>query len=209
MFRKKYRIVRNGFVGPLVVSLSDKQGRHLQGVTGPVLTVPAGSDVFEYPVFLPPWMETGRTSRSCVMLTGEIEEKGVKHTVSLFSNEQNEQVIAVVETGRLALEADVASLAARPGAGAEVPFRLRRGKGLVGPVKVELVAPAHVRGPRAEPVVVPADRSEGRLALRFGAGPLGPFNMPVLVRATLLEGGAPVVAEARLEIVEEEGEPRR
>jgi hypothetical protein len=40
--RKKYRIERGGYDGPLEVSIADRQARHLQGVTGPTLVVPAG-----------------------------------------------------------------------------------------------------------------------------------------------------------------------
>ncbi len=40
VFRRRYKIERNGFTGPLEVSLADHQMRHLQGVTGPTLTVP-------------------------------------------------------------------------------------------------------------------------------------------------------------------------
>ena len=39
--RRHYRIVREGYDGPLEISLADRQARHLQGVTGPTITVPA------------------------------------------------------------------------------------------------------------------------------------------------------------------------
>src|SRR5206468_12651395 len=68
--RRRYRIERNGFEGPLRVSLADRQARHLQGATGPTVNVPAGVSEFEYPVTLPPWMEIGRTCRVCVMAVG-------------------------------------------------------------------------------------------------------------------------------------------
>ena len=66
MYRRKYKIDRGGFDGPIQVRLADKQARHLQGVTGPVLTLKPGETEFEYPAFLPPWMELGRTCRVCV-----------------------------------------------------------------------------------------------------------------------------------------------
>ena len=122
--------------------LADKQARHLQGVTGPTLTVPADADEFEYPVTLPPWMETGRTSRACVMAIGKVKIGDVEHVVSFSSQEQNEQIIAVVETGQLGLELGRSS---RGGPGAAAPpscrVSVRRGKGLKGAVKVEVVLP--------------------------------------------------------------------
>jgi hypothetical protein len=202
VFRKKFKIERNGYSGPLEVRLADKQARHLQGVTGPTLTVAADATEFEYPVTLPPWMETGRTARACVMVVGRVRDGGREHTVSNTSHEQNDQIIAVVETGQLGLELAGDTVAARPGGVVKVPFALSRGRGLKGAVKVELL-PGPARGVSAAAVVVPAGERGGALAVRFAARP-GPFAAPLVVRATLATAGGPVTAEAKLEVTAEE-----
>ncbi|HMC12338.1 MAG TPA: PPC domain-containing protein, partial [Pirellulaceae bacterium] len=69
VLKKKYFIDRGGFEGALEARLADKQGRHLQGVSGPVITIPPGVSEFEYPLTLAPWMELSRTSRTNLMLT--------------------------------------------------------------------------------------------------------------------------------------------
>jgi hypothetical protein len=203
VFRRRYRIERNGFTGPLQVSLADHQMRHLQGVTGPTLTVPAGADSFEYPIHLPPWMETGRTSRACVLAVGVVNEGGRDYTVGYSSEGQNEQIIAVVETGRLGVETDRQSLAAVPGGRATLNVRVSRGKGWNGPVKLELIHPVHMRGIKAEPVTIAADQSRAVFSLHFVGDDLGPFNMPVVLRATLNDATGPAIAETKLEIVAE------
>ncbi|HZY88904.1 MAG TPA: PPC domain-containing protein [Gemmataceae bacterium] len=201
VFHRRYKVERGGYDGPLEIRLADRQARHLQGVTAPAVVVPPGQNEFEFAVHLPPWAETGRTSRSCVMAIGVIKDGAAEHTVSYTSAAQNDQVIAVVESGRLGLEAGVGSLAAAPGASVNVPVKVSRAKDLAGPVRVELVLPGHVRGLSAAPVVIPAGRSGATLTLRFGAGTIGSFNMPVVLRATLDTPGGPVVAEAKLEVV--------
>jgi hypothetical protein len=199
---RHYRLERNGFDGPVEVSLADRQARHLQGVTGPTITVPAGATEFDYPVTLPPWMETGRTSRTCVMAVGGVKDAdGAEHEVSFSSVQQNEQVVAVIEPGRLGVETDRTSLVAEPGRTVAVPVRVRRGKGLEGPVKVELLVPPHLQGIRAAPVEVPADQAGGTLTLTVAADARGPYNMPVTVRATVLDRGEPVVAETSVELL--------
>ena len=203
VFRKRYKIERNGWTGPLEACLADRQARHLQGVSGPRLTIPAGANEFEYPVSLPPWMETGRTARACIMVIGKVREGGVEHTVSYSSQAQNDQVIAVVETGRLALETGRASLAARPGQTVTLPVSIRRSKGLTGPVKVELIVPEHVRGVAAKPLTLAADATRGTLSVTV-ASRSGPFNQPVLVRATLTAATGPVIAEVKVELVASE-----
>jgi len=200
--RRHYRIERGGFDGPIEVSLADRQARHLQGVTGPTITVPPGVSEFDFAVQLPPWMETGRTCRVCVMATGVVKETdGSEHAVSFSSVQQNEQIVAVVEPGRLGVEAERTSGTAAPGQAINVPVRIARGKGLAGPVKVELVVAAHLRGVAADPVEVRAEDDRATLTIHFAAEGCGPFNMPIVIRATLLDKGEPVVAETTLEVL--------
>src|SRR5205823_9789173 len=141
--KRKYKIERNGYDGPLTVRLAERQARHLQGATGPTITVPASANEFEYAVTLPPWMEIGRTCRVCVMAIGVLTEPdGTKHEVSFNSVNQNEQLVAVVETGYLDLTSEVNSIRVEPGKSAAVPLKVTRGKGYEGAVRVELVLPA-------------------------------------------------------------------
>jgi hypothetical protein len=200
--QRHYRIERGGYDGPLEVSLADRQMRHLQGATGSTITVPAGVSEFDYAVQLPPWMETGRTCRVVVQAAGTIKDRdGSEHVVTFSSVQQNEQVVVVVEPGRLAVETDRSTLMAAPGKTVPLRVRVARGKGLTGPVKLEFLVASHIHGLAADPVVVAADRSEARLELRFAAERLGPFNMPAVIRGTITEGGKPIVAETKLEVL--------
>ena len=197
---RHYRIERGGYDGPIEVSLSDRQARHLQGVRGPTVVVPAGVSEFDYAVELPPWMELGRTSRACVMGVGVVKEGGVEHYVSYGSVAQNDQIIAVVEAGRLGVSVDRPAILLARGQSVAVPVKVSRDKGLNGSVKVELISSEHMHGVSAEPLVVAAEQSAATLTVHFAADGPGPFNMPLTVRATLTGGGDPVVAETKLEI---------
>ena len=198
---RRYRVDRNGFSGPLEVRLAERQARHLQGVTGPVIQVPAGATEFDYPVHLPPWMEAGRTCRVCVMATGVVKEPdGTEHTVSFSSVQPNEQLILVIEPGRLNVEAERGSFLAVPGKTLAVPVRVARGKSLQGPVKVELVVASHLRGISADSILIPAGASTGTVSIRIGPEVRKPINMPLLIRATLTDHGEPVVAETKLDV---------
>jgi pre-peptidase len=199
--KRRYRIERNGFAGPLRISLGDRQARHLQGATGPTLIVPPGVSEFEYPVTLPPWMEIGRTCRVCVMATGVVKDAdGSEHTVSFNSVQQNEQYVAVIEAGRLDVSVDRPSVRAVAGKSVAVPVSISRARNLEGAVRVELVVPAHIRGVTAEPVTIAAGQNKGVLTVRFASDRLGPFNMPLTVRATLKGKRSPLTAESNLEI---------
>lgn len=201
-YRRPYGIERGGFEGPLIARLADRQGRHLQGVTAPPVHIPAGADRFEFEVTFPPGMELSRTSRSQVMLLGTVRDHdGSEHIVSYSQNEQNDQVITITQAGLLELELNIASVRVAPDASVKIPFHLRRDKSLrADAVRVELQAPPHVTGLRAEAVTVPAGRDRGVLKIQFAAN-AGPFNLPCPIRATTLDAKNPHTAEAFVEFV--------
>src|SRR5262249_28823652 len=142
--RRKFRLTRQGYDGPIEVMLADHQARHLQGVTGPTITVPAGATEFEYAVTLPPWMELARTSRTCVMGVARIKESDGEHVVSFTSTNTSEQLIAVIEPAPLGVEPERGSVTAEPGKTVPVGVVVSRAKGYEGPVKLELVPPVHM-----------------------------------------------------------------
>jgi hypothetical protein len=201
VYHRHYRLERGGFTGPIEIGLSDHQMRHLQGVSGPTITVPAGASAFDYTLFLPPWMETGRTCRVCVTATGMVKDAdGSEYPVSFSSVEPNEQMIVVIEPGRLGIEVDQASWVAPPGGTVSVPLRVARSRGLDGAVQVELIVPAHIRDVKGDRIRIPAGITNGTMPIHFGKDVAGPFNLPLTVRATLIDKGEPVVAEAKVEI---------
>jgi hypothetical protein len=199
--KRVYKIERLGYDGPIEISLADKQARHLQGVTGPTIIVPAGVSEFAYTVQLPPWMETGRTCRVCVMGVATIKDKdGNEHRVSFSSVHQNEQLVAVVGPGKLSLETDRTSVIVSPNKPAVLKLSVTRAADLKGPVQLDLILPAHVRGVKAEPATIPAGKHEGELRIVCTDELGGPLNMPLTVRATVMHEGQPVVAEIKVDV---------
>ncbi len=200
---RHYLLERNGFTGPIEVQLADRQARHLQGVTGPVLTVPSDTNAFDYPVTLPPWMEIGRTSRAVVIATGVVREPdGTEYEVSFTTPKTELQVVAVIAPGLLGLEAGRTSVAASSGKTVDVPVKVRRGKDVAGPVHVELIAPEWLRGLSAQPLVLNEGDDEGTLRIVCGASVDAPRTAQVVLRA---RSGSrdPVTAEATLTVVVE------
>ncbi len=204
VLKHKYRIVRRDYDGPIEISLADRQTRHLQGMVGPTILVPAGANEVTYKALLPPWMETGRTCRVCVMGTAELKEAdGSLHRVSFSSMDQNEQLVAVVGPGNLSVETSVSYMIASPGRTSVVSVHIKRSLDVRGPVCLELVVPSHIKGLTAEPQTIAADKEQGELRIRCSDKVQGPFNMPVTVRATLVHRGEPHVGEAKVEVLSE------
>jgi hypothetical protein len=207
---RRYTIVRNGFQGQITVQLADRQARHLQGITGPIVVVPEGSEEFDYAVTLPPWMEIGRTSRTVVVASGVVREPdGDEYEVSFSSPKAETQIVAVVGPGRLGLEAARASTAIAPGQTSEVPVRIARGEGIDGPVRVEIVPPSWLRSLSAEPLVLDKAHEEGVLRLECGPHPSPLGSTPLRLRATALVEADAVTAEAWLTLVMDGVNPRQ
>ncbi len=201
-FEKHFTIDRGGFEGPIEISLADRQTRHLQGVTGRSIVVPAGESEFKYSIKLPSWMEVGRTSRTCLMATGIVKEAdGSQHTVCFTSEQQNDQLIVLVDPGQLEVRARPGSVLATPGSSARVRIEIGRGKGLDLPVTAELRIPHHVHGVTASSITIDRGQSEGTLEIQFAEQLPGPFNMPLSIVATAWPDGKPYTAEDTIEIV--------
>jgi hypothetical protein len=200
---KHFELQRDNFDGPITVSLADRQGRCLQGLTAQPMVVPAGATEFTYNVLFPPDLELGRTNRVQLMLVSELTDfDGSRHTVSYTSFEQNEQIISVVTEGQLRLNTSNTSYPVVPGGRVAVPFTLRRNAGVVNrPLRVELKVPAHISGVSAQPVLLAGDANEGTLTIAYGPRP-GPFNMPLTVFAQTADNAEPPhMAAARIELV--------
>lgn len=199
---RKYRIERNGYEGPIEVDLADRQARHLQGVTGPVFTIPPNLSEFDYPITLPPWMETGRTCRVCVMGTATVRDvDGKDHVVTYSSREQNDQIIAVVEPERLGLIVDQQTIRVQAGQQATLPFIVRRGNGMKGQAIVSVVLPEATKGVTVPAVAVDEKAEAGKLTFAFAADKPLATRTVVTVRAVVLENGRPVTAEKTVELL--------
>jgi hypothetical protein len=194
---RHYRLARNGYAGALTVCLADKQFRYKQGVSGPTVVVPAGVDQFDYPLTLAPFMEILRTSRTTLMATGIVKDAdGATHPVTYTTDQQDEQIVAIVTTGRLTVSLDPASVEAEPGISTNVGVQINRDKELSGAVRLELICPSHIAGIKASSEVIPPGQTTGTLRIAFARGAIGPCNMPLTIRATAVDSrGYPVVAE--------------
>ncbi|MEO1998697.1 MAG: PPC domain-containing protein, partial [Planctomycetaceae bacterium] len=200
--RRHYRIERNGFKGPLTVSLADRQIRHQQGVVAKSLTVPAESTEFDYAIALPTWLEMNRTSRTVVMAVGEIKDwDDSRHMVSFSSGATKDQIIILTAPSPLSIRSLVSTLRVQTHAPATLTVEVARGVLKPKPVTIELLVPAHMQGIASKPVTIAADHTQAILHVSF-APKCGPFNMPLTIRATTLRGADPVIAETQVEFVQ-------
>ncbi|MBM4004643.1 MAG: hypothetical protein FJ295_15395 [Planctomycetes bacterium] len=202
VFRRPFKIERNGYQGTLNVRLADRQIRHLQGVTGPTLVLGPDVQEFEYPVRLPTWLETNRTSRTVLMVTGEVlDNDGTPHTVSFSSGDTRNQIALLTAPCPLSVRAEATSMRALVDGKRSLPVSVSRGTLSPEEVRIELLVPPHTHGVMAEPITLARDVNGGLMSIQF-AKTAGPFTLPLTIRATTVVDGDPVIAETALEVVD-------
>jgi hypothetical protein len=201
-YTRHYHIDRGDFAGPIEIEPADRQVRHLQGVTGQKVIVPAGESEFDYTVSLPPWMEIGRTSRFCLMGSAFVaDEAGTKHRVSFSSHEQDDQVIVLVDPIRISLQLPSATFVVDRGSWIDIPVKVQRGTGLAGDVQIHVSSPPHLKGWSAEPFVIAAEDDAGLLKLHVSQNSNRVFNAPLIANAVIKDAsGKPVRTEAQIHI---------
>lgn len=202
--RKTYRIERDGYDGPITVRLADRQARHLQGVTGPTIVVPAGATEFEYAVQLPPWLDEGRTSRTCIMGMAEVKDaQGRKQMVSYSSQNQNEQIVVLAAPNPISVEVHPESLLAQPGGSTEVSVRVARAAEARLPLDFALVVPEGSPWEgliTSEPLRLGADEASGTLRIQF-AKELPTETLDVRLRGIGHRGEDTYLSDAIFEVV--------
>ena len=200
-FSKKLFIERTGYDGPIEITMADRQIRHLQGVTGGKVIVPAGVTEYEYAIQLAPWMQPGRTARMVVCGSAIItDHDGTKHRVSHSSGAQNDQIICFVSPSLTSITSGIESVRFESGGHVEVPFTVNRGE-LSGDVKVEIVMPNHLKGVSATPVSVSSEENNGVIQIRFADTENIVVNAPVVLRATIRDEDGMHTAEDKIDLV--------
>lgn len=185
-YYRTFGVERRGYDGPVHVRLSDRQQRHMQGVAGPTIELPAGQSQFEYPLQLHPTMWIGKTSRTIVMLSAEVtDHDGSRHQVSYSNHQpQGNQMIVVAEGELLTVLPEFPSVIVAPDKTIRIPVAVLRDETLGRvPVEIRILVPAHVNDVTCEAVMADAGDDRVELQVRLGAQP-GPFTMPLTIQAT-------------------------
>jgi len=131
-------IERNeGFTAPIRLEMSSRQGRHRQGIRGPGLVAPDGVSRVLYPVFLPEWLETTRTSR--MVVNGVAKVADAQGNIRYSLSRQKTRMGFLPTGALLKVSAGAKEVKMKRGATLQIPVTVSRARELTGPVTLELV----------------------------------------------------------------------
>ncbi|MEZ6130485.1 MAG: hypothetical protein R3C59_17505 [Planctomycetaceae bacterium] len=185
-----------GFTGDIVLEMTSRQGRHRQGIRGPELIVKPEVTRILYPVTLPEWLETTRTSRMVVNGVAQVADPqgNIRYSVT-----RQKTRMGFLPTGALLkISADETEITATPGQTLTVPISIDRSVKLSEQVLLELTSARQEIGFIAEPLSLPASASRCEFTVAVSPSATEDSEHWLTIRATLLKNGTdPVISETR------------
>jgi len=138
-------IERNeGFKGEITLDMAGTQQRHRQGIRGSVVAVGPEVKKLSYPVFLPEWLETSRTSRIGLIAIAQIPDP--KGKIRYVQAAMDGQITMSIEGAMLKLLHPSEELVVPIGAPFELTLKLAQSNKLKEPVNLELIIPDEIKG---------------------------------------------------------------
>jgi len=184
-----------GFDGEIVLEMTAKQQRHRQGLASDEFTVPRGAARVEYPIFVPEWLETTKTSR--MILNGAVQVADPKGKVRTLLQRQELRIGILPEGALMKLAHAAGEPSITAGADFEVPIALSRAAEFPEEVTVELVGEVGPRAPRgdspvrfsADPLKMTPTQNTAMLRIRAANGLTSGSEYTLRLRATGLQQG--------------------
>ena len=188
------------FKGDIILEMAAKQGRHRQGIRGPEMTITPGQIRVLYPVFLPEWLETTRTSRMVVNGVAKIADPAGRIR---YSSSKLVTRLGFLPTGAmLKIECPVSEIEIGDRGSFDLPVKILRDAALSGSLDVELVDETNERTTfKAAAVKVDEDARQVNLRVASSKDREIPLVTDLKVRASGSWNGRPVIAEAKFTVV--------
>ncbi len=189
-----------GFNGEIRLEMAGFNDRHRQGIRGPEQIVPPGAAQVIYPVTLPEWLETTRTSR--IVLNGVAKIKDPAGNERFVSKRLLTRIGflpggALMKVGHKNDELKVS--ATEP---FTVPLTISRSPQLPAPVKLELIVPFELEGKLKADIMEVAPElihPQFKMTPLATAGLKGYYELTI--RATTLKDGyLPVQSETKVTV---------
>lgn len=184
-----------GFDGEIRLEMAGFNDRHRQGIRGPELIVPPGAKEIVYPVTLPEWLETTRTSR--IVLNGVAKIKDAKGNERHVVNRLLTRIGFLPGGALMKIGHKVEELKVTGKEPFVVPVIVSRSAQLTGPAKLELIVPETLTGQvSGEPLELAPDKTTADFPITPKPDAKLEGRHELKIRCTTLKDGTlPVISE--------------
>ena len=183
-----------GYAGPITLEMTAKQQRHRQGLSSDEFVVPADAKRVEYPIFVPEWMETTKTSR--MIINGAVKVADPKGNVRTLLQKQELRVGILPEGALMKLSHSAGEPTVTLGSEARIPLALSLASELREAIKIT-VMPSDDQSSllAAEPIQLSPGQKETTLIVRIANDAKLVGEQSLVIRAATLRNGYPVISE--------------
>jgi hypothetical protein len=184
-----------GYAGPINLEMTAKQQRHRQGLASDEFIVPADAKRVEYPIFVPEWMETTKTSR--MILNGSVQVADPKGTMRTLLQRQELRFGILPEGALMKLTHAAGEMKVSPGAELSVPISLSIAPELRDPIQISVISGQGLF--TSESVALAVGQKQATINVRVADLPAAIGEQELVLRATALRDGLwPVVSETNV-----------
>ena len=178
----------DGFDGEIILEMTAKQQRHRQGLAGDEFIIEPSAKRIEYPIFVPEWMETTKTSR--MILNGAIRVADSTGTMRTLLQRMEMRFGILPEGAMMKLTHRSGEYQAVIGGGLRIPLTVSRVPEFQEPVRLELVPSEEQKDSiSAESILLQAGESETALQVHIGNNHQTEGEQKLLIRATAYQNG--------------------
>ncbi len=184
-----------GYTGEITLEMTSKQQRHRQGLASDEFIVSASATRVEYPIFVPEWMETTKTSR--MILNGSVQVADPRGNVRTLLQRQILRIGLLPEGALMKLSHAPQEFEATPGEELRIPLSLVRSPDFTVPVEISLV-PNEAAPMTATPLQLAADQLECEIIVPIPSDAMGGDRTLTFRARGLKDGQWPVLSETTL-----------
>ncbi|MFM9963876.1 MAG: PPC domain-containing protein [Planctomycetaceae bacterium] len=190
-----YKIERlEGFAGPITFEMTSKQQRHRQGLSSDEMVVPPDVVRALYPIFVPEWMETTKTSR--MIINGAVKIADPKGNVRTLLQKQELRVGILPEGALMKLSHSAGEPTVALGGELRIPLALSLATELRDAIKITVMPTEEQTNLlTAEPIPLTAGQKEATLIVRVANDAKLVGEQSLVIRAATLRNGYPVISE--------------
>ncbi|QDU27949.1 hypothetical protein ETAA8_30410 [Anatilimnocola aggregata] len=193
----------DGYEGPVTLQMAATQQRQRRGIRGGSLTVPAGVEQVQYPIFMPEWLETSLTARMNVIgVTPVADGKGnIRQVTGIMDG----FIVMSLEGALLKITHEPLEYVASPGGSIDIPLKVSRTVKLPTSADVLLMGSGEKNAPLTADGLHLAP-SEDQCTLKVKIAPDAKLGVHhAVIRATALQDGKwPAISETTVGIYVEE-----
>lgn len=185
------------FKGEIRLEMTSVQGRHVQGISGPELRVGPNEGRVLYPIFLPEWLETTRTSRMVVNGVAQVADPQGNLRYSLARQKTR---MGFLPTGALLKVSTEPEIMVQAQHRLVIPVLVHRDATLNQSLTLTLASDEQESSPfSAAPQTYDREASRCEFVLDVNKALITTKEYPLTIRATLMKDGQyPVVSETKV-----------